>query len=206
MKYHLYPLENFVFPEQHRPSGQVLKFSTLNIGSGLELAFELTRTEVDEVMSITKGDFKGTDQGLQVNVRVARLHESLLVVGHVSAGLMLTCVRCLQERERLIKVSLDVVLFPQPEESADREVELSTEDMNVSFYDPNADELDLTDLIREALLLELPTYPSCEEGEICQPFELPKEEEEAESIDPRWRGLMALKTAMVEEEKSKENE
>jgi len=184
-----------------------VKFSTLNIGSGLDLAFELTQDDVNEMMAITKGDFKGTDKGLQVNLTVTRLNDSLLVQGRISAGLSLTCVRCLSERERFMKVALDVILFPMPGETAEQEVELKTEDMNVSFYDPKADELDLTDLIREALLLEMPAYPSCDEDEDCQPFKLQQEEEdELDSVDPRWQGLMALKLAIADDNKSQGNE
>lgn len=202
-----YPLETLVILKQKKPSRRHLKFSTLNIGSRLDLAFELTQEEVDEMMAITRGEFKGTEKGLQVNLTVTRLNDALLVQGRISAGLALTCVRCLSERERFMKVGLDVVLFPEPGAATEREVELTTEDMNVSFFDPNAEELDLTDLIREALLLELPAYPSCDEDEVCQPYELPKDEEdELDSIDPRWRGLMALKTAMAEDEKKRGNE
>jgi uncharacterized metal-binding protein YceD (DUF177 family) len=192
-----YPLETLIFPSSSGAKRPDVKFSIISIGDGLDLTFKRDKESVDAMMEITKGDFRGTDYGMHVSVRVDKIQDTLLLQGIVGAGLTLKCVRCLKQRERIVKVTLEAVLFPiEQGNNEEIEVELSTEDMNVSFYDPSKDEFDLTDLVREALLLDMPVYPSCSEEEECVPYKASEEEIIESQVDPRWQGLLALKKSM----------
>ena len=149
------------------------------------------------MMEITHGDFKGTDAGLTANLRIEKISDgTILVRGGTRAGLAFHCVRCLEPRERTLEAEVDAVLLPSSSvEGMDDDQELTAEDMDVSFYDDSDEELDLTDVVREALLLEMPTYPTCADDEECTPHQLDVEEDEP-SIDPRWQALAKIKERM----------
>ncbi|MFU8806559.1 MAG: YceD family protein, partial [Bradymonadaceae bacterium] len=79
------------------------------------------------------------------------------------------------------------------------EIELSAEDLDVSFYE--GDLIDLRDLIREAVLLELPVFPNCSEElrDACDAAYQANvgaetlEKNEDNKIDLRWSALKNIK-------------
>ena len=72
------------------------------------------------------------------------------------------CGRCLKDYAFSLQKEFDFVLTPDPSES-DRKVEaLSREDLGLSTY--STDEINLAPLIREQVMLALPTRPLCEEN------------------------------------------
>ena len=78
------------------------------------------------------------------------------------------------------------------ESAANDEVELTEEDLDVSFYD--GESIDLKDVLREAVLLEIDAYPSCPTECAEVPVTESANGQSAEdAIDPRWAPLMALK-------------
>ncbi|MEL6177369.1 MAG: DUF177 domain-containing protein [Myxococcota bacterium] len=178
-----------------------MKIAIRDIGDGLHLNIDKTRVEVDAMMEITKGEFRGTDEGLRANLRLQKLDDgTILVRGGARVGLGFACVRCLEPRERVLEAEVDAVLFPESTAKFDDEHELTAEEMDVSFYDDSNDELDLTDTVREALLLEMPSYPTCSEQEVCKPHQLDVEEEDGPAIDPRWQALVKIKERMTHDD------
>lgn len=106
--------------------------------------------------------------------------DSLLVMGEVSAPFELRCSRCLESFEQTI--SVPEFTFCEPVEGRAT--------------------IDLTDSIREDILLALPIHPHCEDGtppRECQAAGLfeesehaPATEENPESGDNAWSGLEDL--------------
>jgi uncharacterized metal-binding protein YceD (DUF177 family) len=99
-------------------------------------------SETDDVKAISP---------LTFDLTVARDGKDIIVTGRVDAGFELLCGRCLQR-------------FGQHVEIEDYETEMSIEDPSAT--------IDLTDAIREDILLALPSYPRCENGNI-DPRECP---------------------------------
>lgn len=114
----------------------------------------------------------------------------VVVTGKLSADFTFTCVRCLEEFTDRLQVD-------------DWAVE-------VEWNPANSPSIDLTDLAREDILLALPGYPRCEEGQLhprncpaAQRFSpdsayspLPSEEEEASARrSEQWSALDQLNIA-----------
>ncbi len=78
-------------------------------------------------------------------------NKDLLITGKVDATFELMCGRCLQR-------------FQQRVEMDDYQTEIAVEDPAAT--------IDLTDAIREDILLALPSYPRCEDGNV-EPRECP---------------------------------
>jgi DUF177 domain-containing protein len=88
--------------------------------------------------------------------------------GNMETAIGLECARCGRRYES--KVSSEFVLDMNPIESvqADEEKELQAADLEVEFYED--DKIDLTDFLREQILLQAPMKPLCSEDckGLCQ--------------------------------------
>ena len=107
-----------------------------------------------------------------------------LVKLSVSSMAVLVCDRTLTEFEQAISGDY-MVLFSSKDEDADTVDELRT----ISATD---EELDISDIIRDTLLLAIPARkiaPGAEDAEIPVAFGAPTEMD----YDPRWEALRALK-------------
>ena len=119
------------------------------------------------------------------------------VEGTIFADVGIDCSRCLQPTENSLEISFKAVFVTPENYTEAKEAELGGEDLEVSIFDD--DEIDLTELVREQILLNLPIQVFCQEN--CQGL-CPKcganqnlidckcEENE---IDPRWASLKNLK-------------
>lgn len=177
-----------------------MKILLKDIGEGLDLNFQLDRSQVDELFAVTNGDLRGTDEGMQVVGRAQLLDDTVLVRGELVTDVGFVCVRCAEPRSRRLELPLDAVLMPRSAtDELEGDVELTAEDMDVSFYE--GDEIDLDPLVREAILLEFPAYPACEEGsEACEQAQAAlranlnaEGEETGGTVDPRWAALQAMR-------------
>ncbi|HSD10821.1 MAG TPA: DUF177 domain-containing protein, partial [Candidatus Binatia bacterium] len=92
-----------------------------------------------------------------VNVRYHRLGGDLFFRGEFTGRVAGTCARCLEEYPFSLHKEFTFVLKPHDERAADEE--LTEEDVSLSFY--QGDEVDLAPLVRETLILSLPTIPLC---------------------------------------------
>jgi len=119
------------------------------------------------------------------------------VEGRIAAVVKLECIRCLH----LVDVSLDTPFtagFVTAEYyTQQKEAKLDEEDLEVSIFE--GDKIDLTELVREQILLTVPEQVFCREDcrGLCQKcganrnlIDCNCEEKE---IDPRWAALKNLK-------------
>lgn len=74
------------------------------------------------------------------------------------------CSRCLKDYVFSLDKQFDFVLSPDPGQSNQKVEELSREDLGLSYY--STEEINLSPLIREQVMLALPTRPLC--GENCR--------------------------------------
>jgi DUF177 domain-containing protein len=94
-----------------------------------------------------------------VRVQYYRAGRELFFHGHISGGVVGHCGRCLEEYRFDFGKDFSLVLVPK-EPVAD-DAELGDDDLDLSFYE--GDEVDLSPLVREQIILALPTRPLCQE-------------------------------------------
>ncbi|TMB02173.1 MAG: DUF177 domain-containing protein [Deltaproteobacteria bacterium] len=127
---------------------------------------ELAYTEgVDELNArLERGvhDYR-VPRGLDVRVEYYRAGLDVFFHGSLHGEVVGTCARCLEEYAFGLDHPFVFVLEPRavaPSESA----RLSSDDLALSYYE--GDEIDLTPLVHEQIILALPTRPLC--GESCR--------------------------------------
>lgn len=119
---------------------------------------------------------------IDVSVTLERVPDAIVVRGELGATWHASCSVCLRELERAITVHVDELFEASPIEG--------------ETYPLEGHEIDLEQLVRDALLLELPLAPHC--AEPCTPSiggrERRDTEPEAadERADPRWAPLAEL--------------
>jgi uncharacterized protein len=95
-----------------------------------------------------------------VRVEYYRAGQELFFQGHITGGVVGQCARCVEEYDFVLEKDFSLVLVPRRELHA--ESELEEEDVDLSFYE--GEEIDLSPLIQEQIILALPTRPLCRES------------------------------------------
>lgn len=144
--------------------------------------FTPSATEV-ELDPTTFGD-------IEVEVELQYHRDRILVKLEASATAELTCDRTLEPYEQPVAGRYSL-LFGPPEMVGQEGEEFE----EVRPLAPSDQEIDLTDVVRDTLLLALPqrrVAPGAEEESIDREFGAPEDEEE-KPVDPRWSELRRLK-------------
>lgn len=97
-----------------------------------------------------------------VRMEYYRAGQELFFHGHIADEVVGHCARCLENYVFPLEKDFSVVLVPRSGRPATVEDDLNGEDLDLSFYD--GDEIDLSPLIREQIILALPTRPLCRES------------------------------------------
>jgi uncharacterized protein len=130
--------------------------------------------------------------------RASKRREQVRLRGKINASVEVRCDRCVAPVVFPVNAEFDVTYVPEEALAADAEaVELQEDDLTFATYE--GDELDLSELAREQIVLALPARHLCREdckglcptcGEDLNTQECHCERQE---IDPRWAALAALK-------------
>ena len=83
------------------------------------------------------------------------------LVGTVTTELELQCSRCLEPFRLPVAAPFDLRYLPASEVSTDAEREMDDEDLETSYYENDA--IDLNELLREQFYLALPMKPLCQD-------------------------------------------
>lgn len=146
---------------------------------------------LDESRARLKGD--ATVEG-----RASRKGEEVRLKGRVHAQVEISCDRCLRPVAGPLEVEFEESFVPQPAAVREgEETELGSDDLLVSFYE--GESVDVDELVREQVLLSLPTRfvcaeeckglcPKCGADLNTEPCDCPRTE-----TDPRWAALAELK-------------
>jgi uncharacterized protein len=116
-----------------------------------------------------------------VHVSLERVPDGIVVRGELTTRWSAQCSVCLGDLERDLSVHVDELFEPSPVEG--------------ETYLLDAHQLDLEQMVRDALLLELPLAPHC--AQPCVPEDVsadrgPHERDHDEPPDPRWAPLAEL--------------
>jgi uncharacterized protein len=119
------------------------------------------------------------------------------VEGKISTVITIECSRCLQDTKLKLDFPFEAVFVSPEHYTQEKEAELRTDDLEVSILENET--IDLTELVREQILLSVPTQVFCREDckGLCQKCGANRNLidcncEEIE-IDPRWSALKNLK-------------
>ena len=119
------------------------------------------------------------------------------VAGKIIVKVEMECSRCLTPVESTLEISFKVSYITEEHYTNEKDSELHGEELEISIYD--GEKIDLTDLAREQILLNLPAQTFCSEN--CQGL-CPKCganlnqktcDCETKEIDPRWANLKNLR-------------
>lgn len=134
----------------------------------------------------------------RVEGTASRKGEQIRLRGRVQTEVELLCDRCLAPSRAPLEVEFDTSFISQEAEAAKTEnIELLAEDLGLSAYD--GDSVDLEELVREQILLALPSRRLCREdckglcpdcGADLNAGHCSCEQGE---VDPRWSALAGLK-------------
>lgn len=123
--------------------------------------------------------------------------DRLLVRANLAGDALLECSRCLTRYSTPLEISFEEEFIeggPQARNDDDEEEVELAEERTVTYY--NGDELDLSESLRDNVLLELPMKPLCKEeceGLWSEVEQEPEQAEKAEDhVDPRLAVLKNL--------------
>ena len=134
----------------------------------------------------------------EVNGSASRKGEEVRLRGKIATEIELLCGRCLAPARSPLELEFDTRFIPQSEAAGETDnVELLTEDMGLAAFE--GDSIDLDELVREQILLALPTRHLCREDckGLCQKCGADLNAgdcscEQGET-DPRWAALADFK-------------
>lgn len=134
---------------------------------------------------------------LEVTGTAQKNEAGAVVKGRIAGKLEINCDRCLKllETDFEIQFEDDFVTLDVYKQSAENH-EIRGADLDVSIYD--GERIDIADLVREQILLNLPSHQLCAENcaGLCETCGANKNTEncscETEKIDPRWKALEEL--------------
>jgi uncharacterized protein len=119
---------------------------------GLDLEFE------DSIKS------DDTISPVRAHLNINKAGTEVVIKGKLSADVELQCSRCLKDFRTMLTLPVDVIYNPVENLKGKEKHELKTDELDTSFY--YGDELDLLDLLKEQIILNLPMKPLC--SELCK--------------------------------------
>lgn len=126
-----------------------------------EIFFSESVEELNKIYSQSNNREFGFPASLEVELRYSRSAADLFFDGRVSGELSGVCGRCVEEYRFALDHHFDFVLIPDPAKAGRKAGALHRDDLGLSAY--SGDEIDLTPLIVEQVILALPTQPLCSE-------------------------------------------
>ncbi|MBC8029454.1 MAG: DUF177 domain-containing protein [Pyrinomonadaceae bacterium] len=131
-----------------------------------------------------------------VSGRVRRDGNRVKVDGKVAAQLQLECDRCLKLIEFPVDSRFKLEYVTREDYQAQQAIELTEDELDLSLFDGEV--IDLDELVREELLLAVPTHLLCQENckGVCPTCGVDRNTTDCicggDEVDPRWAGLKEL--------------
>jgi uncharacterized protein len=132
-----------------------------------------------------------------VNGKIRLAGNEVFVNGHVDTRAQVECDRCLKPIELPVNADFELEYITGSEYESSGVAELTEAEMSVSVFDGDA--LDVDEIMKEQILLAVPTRMLCREDckGICPQCGVDRNTGECkcvtEDIDPRWAALKNLK-------------
>jgi len=132
-----------------------------------------------------------------VNGKIRLAGNEVFVNGHVDTRAQVECDRCLKTIELPVNADFELEYISGSEYESSEVAELTEAEMSVSVFDGDA--LDVDEIVKEQILLAVPTRMLCREDckGICPQCGTDRNTGECncetKEIDPRWAALKNLK-------------
>lgn len=131
------------------------------------------------------------------NLKFTKIPQGILVAGKLKTEVEVNCSRCLEPFDQPVTIELEEEFHPTLDLHTGASLPVSDDHDPATLIDEKHI-IDLSEVIRQALLLALPALSLCQEGckGLCArcgknlnegPCDCPTEE-----VDPRWEALRAL--------------
>ena len=176
--------------------------------AGLDRAWDLTREQLDEVVSGDPAGYRARGPA-HVEAHLEKLERRVRVQAKAAAAVTVACGRCLGPISVDVPVEFELSLVPADEYDDDDgrdEKDANKGHARGSFEARAAEEetysgksVDLDPMVREQILLALPSYPVCKESckGLCPVCGANLNDRECgcdrHVPDPRWAGLKNVK-------------
>lgn len=98
---------------------------------------------------------------VQALIRIDKKNSEIFLKGTLSVTLQQQCSRCLKIFDTEMKIDIDTLYRPSKEIDVEEHYELKSDELETAFY--KNDEIDINDLLKEQILLNLPMKPLCSE-------------------------------------------
>lgn len=158
----------------------IIKLSEIINESGLDFSY------VEKTM-----DSMDTPEGVTIKGRAYKEGNSYVVEGSYRAVLRLECVRCLTEIQPLVQGEFKgEYLSPKDYSKYMSSLKPEEEFGDKHFEEATNSEIDISDLVREYIILDLSQYEACL-PECSDTSEVEKYSKE--DVDPRWQQLLDIK-------------
>jgi uncharacterized protein len=143
------------------------------------------------------GDEAKLENAVEVKGKLTKHIAQADVEGTIRAELEIECTRCLQKIDKELEFAFNAAFVTPENFTESREAELNASDLDISVIDGN--EIDLSELVREQILLNLPEQVFCREDckGLCEKCGANRNLIDCncneKEIDPRWAALKNLK-------------
>lgn len=176
-----------------------IKFAAAQVDvDGLPFEAELSRKWLDHMLK--DAGMRGSEQSEAGSVRgrLSRSGRDIVVRGKIRTAVEVDCVRCLRPAEINVRAELALLLRPatraelraRQKAPGVQEYEFNAHEAEIDTYD--GENVVLDDFVREAIILEVPSFPLCRES--CPGIpSAPGAAEPREEIDPRLAPLSAFR-------------
>ncbi len=98
----------------------------------------------------------------RVSLHIDKIGPEVFARGNVGTSVELQCGRCLRSFVRDMDLNINVVYHPVEELKGEDKHEIRDDELDMGFY--RGDELDVTDIVAEQLLLNIPMKPLCSDS------------------------------------------
>lgn len=140
------------------------------LSSGLIVEEELSADFMTSLLKDTNNEFVWTSfKNAQVSFEFKPETESFLLLGTGTLYLNCACTRCLKDVPFQISLNINLRLFEKKNINVETTVDmelfesdsaLQDQDLTTAYYENRT--IDLANLLREQLFLDLPMYPTCD--------------------------------------------
>ncbi len=126
-----------------------------------------------------------------VKLLIDKSYKCWKIHGILETKIVLTCDRCLELFDLYLSPKIDIII------STDKVLEVDSE--NVIYFQPGTDEIDISENLRDYLLLSIPIKKNCTDEckGLCPSCGINLNKKSCkchdDSIDPRWDNLKNLK-------------
>jgi uncharacterized protein len=173
--------------------------------AGLDRAWDVAREQVDEIVAGDKAGYRARGPA-HLAARLERIERRVRVDVRGNAELTVPCGRCLTPVALDVPVDFKLTLVPSDEYADPEDGGKDAGPVGGSFEAAKAEEetytgkvIDLDPIVREQLLLAVPSYPVCGDAckGLCSVCGANLNERDCgcdrHVPDPRWAGLKNLK-------------